>query len=97
MIPEGTMLEVEADTFWCMSRLLQSILDNYTFAQPGIQRKTLRMQELMARIDGTTGLLQFCKSHSMTSKYLVQSTMVHLLMSGPAYAPITDERSGQVP
>jgi hypothetical protein len=51
-IPESTMLEVEADTFWCLSRLLQSILDNYTFAQPGIQRKTLRMQELMARIDG---------------------------------------------
>ena len=28
---------IEADSFWCMSRVLDGIQDNYTFAQPGIQ------------------------------------------------------------
>eukprot|EP01135_Chromosphaera_perkinsii_P012462 Nk52_evm73s2657 gene=Nk52_evmTU73s2657 len=42
---------VEADSFWCMSKLLDSIQDNYTFAQPGIQRKILALKELVSRID----------------------------------------------
>ena len=28
---------IEADSFWCMSKVLDGIQDNYTFAQPGIQ------------------------------------------------------------
>jgi hypothetical protein len=43
---------VEADSFWCLSRLLDGIQDNYIFAQPGIQRSVRRMAELVARIDG---------------------------------------------
>ncbi|KAG6866754.1 hypothetical protein C0991_011413 [Blastosporella zonata] len=42
---------VEADSFWCLSRLLDGIQDNYIFAQPGIQRSVRRMAELVARID----------------------------------------------
>ena len=47
---------IEADTFWCLSRLLDGIQDNYIFAQPGIQRSVKRMAELVARIDGGTRL-----------------------------------------
>ena len=43
---------VEADSFWCMSRLLDGIQDNYTFAQPGIQTKVNQLRELVQRIDG---------------------------------------------
>jgi len=43
---------VEADTFWCMSKLLDGIQDNYTFAQPGIQMKVSKLQHLITRIDG---------------------------------------------
>ncbi|VDL74398.1 unnamed protein product [Nippostrongylus brasiliensis] len=42
---------VEADSFWCVSALLDSIHDNYTFAQPGIQRKVLQLKHLMSRVD----------------------------------------------
>ncbi|XP_045124049.1 TBC1 domain family member 22B-like isoform X2 [Portunus trituberculatus] len=42
---------VEADSFWCMSKLLDGIQDNYTFAQPGIQSKVQQLGELMKRID----------------------------------------------
>lgn len=43
---------LEADTFWCMSYLIDGIQDHYTFAQPGIQRMVYRLKELILRIDG---------------------------------------------
>lgn len=43
---------VEADSFWCLSRLLDGIQDNYTFAQPGIQTKITQLRELVTRVDG---------------------------------------------
>ena len=42
---------IEADSFWCMSKLLDGIQDNYTFAQPGIQKKVSALKELTHRID----------------------------------------------
>ncbi|KAI9026931.1 GTPase-activating protein gyp1 [Hyaloraphidium curvatum] len=46
---------VEADSFWCLSLLLDGIQDNYTFAQPGIQRGIVRLRELVGRIDAPLG------------------------------------------
>ena len=31
--------QVEADCYWCLAKMLDSIQDHYTFAQPGIQRQ----------------------------------------------------------
>lgn len=42
---------IEADSFWCMSRLLDGIQNNYTFAQPGIQRMVNQLKELIQRIN----------------------------------------------
>ncbi|XP_066283316.1 TBC1 domain family member 22B-like isoform X1 [Branchiostoma lanceolatum] len=42
---------IEADCFWCLSKLLDGIQDNYTFAQPGIQLKVNKLRELVKRID----------------------------------------------
>ncbi|KAJ7079076.1 rab-GTPase-TBC domain-containing protein [Mycena belliarum] len=50
-LPARALEAVEADSFWCLSRLLDGIQDNYIFAQPGIQRSVRRMAELVARID----------------------------------------------
>ncbi len=36
-MPEEVRSNIEADSFWCMTRVLDGIQDNYTFAQPGIQ------------------------------------------------------------
>ncbi|KAF9051081.1 RabGAP/TBC [Hymenopellis radicata] len=51
LLPKHVLDAVEADSFWCLSRLLDGIQDNYIFAQPGIQRSVRRMAELVARID----------------------------------------------
>lgn len=51
-VPTEVLDMVEADTFWCMSKLLDGIQDNYTFAQPGIQMKVSKLQNLITRIDG---------------------------------------------
>ncbi|KAH8828274.1 rab-GTPase-TBC domain-containing protein [Flagelloscypha sp. PMI_526] len=50
-LPETVVNAIEADSFWCLSRLLDGIQDNYISAQPGIQRSVRRMAELVARID----------------------------------------------
>ncbi|XP_069765633.1 TBC1 domain family member 22A isoform X11 [Narcine bancroftii] len=50
-LPDEVLQNIEADSFWCMSKLLDGIQDNYTFAQPGIQRKVKALHELVRRID----------------------------------------------
>ncbi|KAH8876356.1 TBC1 domain family member 22B [Schistosoma japonicum] len=42
---------VEADVFWCTSHLLDTIQDNYTFAQPGLQNNVKMLASLIERID----------------------------------------------
>lgn len=46
------ILNVEADSYWCLSKLLDGMQDHYTFAQPGIQRLVFKLKELVRRIDG---------------------------------------------
>lgn len=50
-LPQDVLLEVEADSFWCLSKLLDSIQDNYTFNQIGITRQIGRMREIALRTD----------------------------------------------
>ncbi|KAL7411818.1 rab-GTPase-TBC domain-containing protein, partial [Mrakia frigida] len=50
-LPSNALDAVEADSFWCLSKLLDGIQDNYIFAQPGIQRSVKKMAELVGRID----------------------------------------------
>ncbi|XP_067863552.1 TBC1 domain family member 22B-like isoform X3 [Heptranchias perlo] len=50
-LSEAVQQSIEADSFWCMSKLLDGIQDNYTFAQPGIQKKVKALEELISRID----------------------------------------------
>jgi hypothetical protein len=51
VLPPAVLAAVEADSFWCLSRLLDGIQDNYITAQPGIQRSVKRMAELVKLID----------------------------------------------
>ena len=41
--------EVEADTYYCISRLLDGIQDHYTTDQPGIQRMVKKLEDLVRR------------------------------------------------
>ncbi|KAI4332326.1 hypothetical protein L6164_017246 [Bauhinia variegata] len=42
---------IEADCYWCLSKMLEGMQDHYTFAQPGIQRLVFKLKELVRRID----------------------------------------------
>ncbi|QLQ81995.1 hypothetical protein HG537_0G02490 [Torulaspora globosa] len=50
MNPEQ-LRDVEADTFWCLTKLLEQITDNYIHGQPGILRQVKNLQQLVKRID----------------------------------------------
>ncbi|KAH8338914.1 hypothetical protein KR074_000004, partial [Drosophila pseudoananassae] len=50
-LPEGTRNIIEADSFWCLSKFLDCIQDNYIFAQLGIQEKVNQLKDLIQRID----------------------------------------------
>ncbi|XP_074645248.1 TBC1 domain family member 22B-like isoform X2 [Tubulanus polymorphus] len=50
-LPQEQLNVIEADCYWCLSKLLDGIQDNYTFAQPGIQVKVNALKELVKRID----------------------------------------------
>lgn len=50
-LPRPVLDAVEADSFWCLTKLLDGIQDNYIFAQPGIQRQVAALHDLTARID----------------------------------------------
>lgn len=50
-LPRFVRDALEADTFWCMSRLLDGIQDNYIFAQPGILRQLSIMSDVVKRMD----------------------------------------------
>jgi len=50
-IPKQQRDNLEADAFWCLSKFLDGIQDNYIFAQLGIQEKVNQLKELMQRVD----------------------------------------------
>jgi TBC1 domain family member 2 len=50
-LPAAVLMELEADSFWCLSKLLAGIQSNYTFAQPGIQQRVIQLKELIQRVD----------------------------------------------
>lgn len=50
-LAEESLQSLEADCYWCFSKLLDGIQDNYTFAQPGIQTRINQLKELIGRID----------------------------------------------
>ncbi len=50
-LPRPVLDAVEADSYWCLTKLLDDIQDNYIFAQPGIQRQVGALRDLTMRID----------------------------------------------
>ncbi|KZO92594.1 RabGAP/TBC [Calocera viscosa TUFC12733] len=50
-LPQSALTAVEADSFWCLSNLLDGIQMNYIHGQPGIVNALSKMSELVGRID----------------------------------------------
>jgi len=42
---------VEADCYWCLTKILSEIFDHYTHGQPGIQRMVQRLRDILNRVD----------------------------------------------
>ncbi|XP_044256454.1 TBC1 domain family member 22B [Tribolium madens] len=63
-LTEEQLRIIEADSFWCLSKFLDGIQDNYVFAQVGIQRKVHRLEELIKRVDET--LHRHLKQHNVS-------------------------------
>merc|ERR1719401_196581 len=49
---EDVVRDIEADCYWCLTKILSEIFDHYTHGQPGIQRMVQRLKEIIRRIDG---------------------------------------------
>lgn len=64
LLQEDQLQIIEADSFWCLSKFLDSIQDNYVFAQIGIQKKVLQLEELIKRVDD--GLHKHLKQHNIS-------------------------------
>ncbi|KAK3326367.1 GTPase-activating protein gyp1 [Apodospora peruviana] len=62
-LPRPVLDAVEADTFWCLTKLLDGIQDHYIVAQPGIQRQVAALRDLTARID--SGLAKHLEKESV--------------------------------
>jgi hypothetical protein len=77
-LPREHIEVVEADSFWCVSALLDTIQDNYTFAQPGIQRKVLELKYLMSRVD--RNFYQHLENHTVEFLQFAFRWMNNLLM-----------------
>jgi hypothetical protein len=48
---EEEIKKLEADTYWCLSKILDGVLDNYTSSQIGTQKSLLRIKEITKKID----------------------------------------------
>ncbi|XP_022656470.1 TBC1 domain family member 22B-like isoform X1 [Varroa jacobsoni] len=70
--------QIEADSYWCMSMLLDGIQDNYTFAQPGIQAKVGTLRMLMQRVDRP--LFDHLEGHAIEFLQFTFRWMNNLLM-----------------
>ncbi len=62
-LPKPVLDAVEADSFWCLTKLLDGIQDNYISAQPGIQRQVGALRDLTTRIDA--GLAKHLESEGV--------------------------------
>ncbi|KAK3365796.1 RabGAP/TBC [Lasiosphaeria ovina] len=62
-LPRAVLDAVEADSFWCLTKLLDGIQDHYIVAQPGIQRQVASLRDLTARIDA--GLAKHLEKESV--------------------------------
>lgn len=51
LIDDTQLRNIEADTYWSFGKLLDSIQNNYTHAQPGIQRLIKMLATVISRVD----------------------------------------------
>jgi TBC1 domain family member 2 len=48
---QESLIKVEADVFWCLSKLVDDVQDNYTDMQPGVHKIINKMKKLIEHSD----------------------------------------------
>jgi hypothetical protein len=48
---EEVLLEIEADSYWCFTKMMDRIQTNYTHNQPGLTRMVHKMEEIIKIVD----------------------------------------------
>jgi hypothetical protein len=77
-MPEKDLRQVEADSYWCMTKLLERIQENYVFSQPGIQKNIQSLEDLIKRIDNN--LYQHLRKNNIEFIQFAFRWMNNLLM-----------------
>eukprot|EP00189_Rhodosorus_marinus_P011220 CAMPEP_0184737536 /NCGR_PEP_ID=MMETSP0315-20130426/346_1 /TAXON_ID=101924 /ORGANISM="Rhodosorus marinus, Strain UTEX LB 2760" /LENGTH=453 /DNA_ID=CAMNT_0027204799 /DNA_START=79 /DNA_END=1440 /DNA_ORIENTATION=- len=52
---EEQLFHAEADSYWCLTALLDTIQDYFTFSQPGIQKRVAYLEDFVHRVDPALG------------------------------------------
>ena len=60
---EETLFDIEADSYWCFTKMMDRIQTNYTNNQPGITKMMKKMEEIIKLVDAE--LLNFFESHEI--------------------------------
>jgi len=50
-ISPDQLVKIEADVFWCLSKLIDDVQDNYTDMQPGVHKIINKMKKLIEQAD----------------------------------------------
>lgn len=50
-LAEETLSAVEADVYWCVSKMIESVTTNYTQGFDGLRQAYSKVEELLYRID----------------------------------------------
>jgi hypothetical protein len=48
---EDVLLEIEADSYWCFTKMLDRIQSNYTHNQPGLNKMIKKMEDIILLVD----------------------------------------------
>lgn len=63
-LSDEILMEVEADSYWCFTKMMDRIQTNYINNQPGLQRMMKKMEEIINRVD--TQLARHIEKHEIT-------------------------------
>lgn len=60
---EETLFDIEADSYWCFTKMMDRIQNNYTNNQPGITKMMKKMEEIIKLVDAE--LYNFLDMHEI--------------------------------
>jgi hypothetical protein len=61
---EEVLLEIEADSYWCFTKMMDRVQNNYTHNQPGLTKMINKMEEIISLVDD--GLIKHFEHFELT-------------------------------